>query len=331
MLKLELFGPGKAQYLNNLLNGFPNQHCYLLLCYLLLNRETRHSRERLASLFWAEDSPATSRKYLRNNFWRLRRALQAIGISPETYLYGDHDHIAFLNSSPYWLDVERFEEAVSRCQKIPGEALSPAQADHLQEAMGLYQGDLLQGIYEDWCLQDRERLRLMYLNGLSKLMVFHESHGTYEDALTCGERILMLDNVREKVHRRMMRLFWKLGDQDAAVAQYKRCVQILGDELGIPPIEKTRQLYQEIISGPYISDEPALVGTAETGNHVAKQDESIAQLLCQTSDRLNQLKHTVQEINREIKRLETVLEQLMAQQNQSTKATAANKTHDSPF
>ena len=42
-------------------------------------------------------------------------------------------------------------------------------------------------------------------------MVFHEAHSAYERGLACGERILAQDDIREKTHRDVMRLYWLLA------------------------------------------------------------------------------------------------------------------------
>jgi DNA-binding SARP family transcriptional activator len=251
MLELQLFGPGQARYCDQPLAGFPNQRCYFLLCYLLLNRHHPHHRERLAVLFWSEYPTTTSRKYLRNALWRLRQALQSVGAPADEYLLISDDSVCFLSSSRYWLDVKVFETTLTDYQDLSGQGLTAEQAAHLEEAVDLYIGDLLEGVYEDWCLYDRERLSLLCLNALSKLMVFHELNGTYERGLTYGERILARDHTREKVHRQMMRLYWLLGDRNAALIQYKRCVQILREELGIPPMEETRLLYERIVHNQF--------------------------------------------------------------------------------
>jgi DNA-binding SARP family transcriptional activator len=251
MLELQLFGTGQARYCDQPLPGFPTQQSCLLLCYLLLNRHHPHHRERLAALFWSEYPTTTARKYLRNALWRLRNALQSAGAPTDEYLLISDDSISFVNSSHYWLDIEVFETTITRYQDLSGQALTPEQAALLEEAVDLYIGDLLEGVYEDWCLYERERLSLLHLHALSKQIVFHEVNGTYERGLAYGERILAHDHTREKVHRQMMRLHWLLGDRNAALTQYKRCVQILREELGIPPMEETRLLYEQIVHNQF--------------------------------------------------------------------------------
>jgi DNA-binding SARP family transcriptional activator len=251
MLKVKLFGTGQVRYRDQILTGFPSQQPCLLLCYLLINRHRLHHRERLAAMFWGDYPSASSRKYLRNALWRLRNALQSINAPVDEYLAIDDDSVGFRDSSQYRLDVEDFELAIARCQDLEGSQLTAEKAACLEGAIALYVGDLLEGIYEDWCLYDRERLRLLYLNSLSKLMAFHEHHGTYECGLAYGKRILARDPTREKIHRQVMRLYWLLGEPSEALVQYKCCTQILREELGIPPTERTKRLHRQMVNNQF--------------------------------------------------------------------------------
>jgi DNA-binding SARP family transcriptional activator len=310
MLSLQLFGPGRASYNNRPLNGFPNQQCYLLLSYLLLNRHHPHHRERLATVFWDEYPTATSRKYLRNVLWRLRQALLSVGTPVEAYLAVSDDSVSFLTSSRYQLDVETFETAISQCEDRPGQQLTAEQAAQLEGAAELYVGDLLEGVYEDWCLYDRERLRLLNLNTLCKLLVFHERNGTYECGLTYGRRILACDPTREKVHRQMMRLYWLLGEQSEALAQYRRCVQLLREELGIRPRDRTRFLHRQMVRNEFdpatwlLHRDDFLPATSGTG-------EALPPLAQHVLQRLHRLQAMTEETSTELQKLERLLGRML--------------------
>ena len=305
MLQMRLFGRGQARYSNSILAGFPSQQAYLVLCYLLLNRHHACYREQLAAVFWGEYPTPTSRKYLRNALWRLRNGLQSAGAHADEYLSVTDNSIAFLPSSHYWLDVEVFENTVERYRDLAGSELKPEQAADLEKALDLCTGGLLETVYEDWCLYERERLSLMHLNVLSKLMDFHGVNGTYERGLAYGERILAHDNTREKVHRQMMWLYWLLGNRSAALAQYKLCTQILRDILGVAPMEETTSLCREIRHGASVSADwkpPNGLSTPQS-----KPDESDHLLAEQTLQRVHRLQATIEVISTELCHLERQL------------------------
>jgi DNA-binding SARP family transcriptional activator len=64
----------------------------------------------------------------------------------------------------------------------------------------------------------RERLRLLHVSLLAKLLAYHEGTGTYEQGLGYAGRILDCDPTREKVHRQAMRLHWLMGRPLEALA-----------------------------------------------------------------------------------------------------------------
>jgi DNA-binding SARP family transcriptional activator len=310
MLEVKLFGTGQAYLDGQPLAHFPSQQTYLLLCYLLLNSKYPHLRDQLASVFWGEYSTQASRKYLRNGLWKLRQVFEEAQVNLDDYLFVSDESVTFIRTSPYWLDVEIFEGAIDACQDVSGQEIRPEQANALGAAVELYAGDLLEGADYDWCIYERERLNLLYLEALSKLMVYHAAGGSYERGLAYGERILVQDPTREKVHLQMMRLYWLSGNRGAALAQYKRCVQILREELGIAPLQETTAVYQQMIHNqfsPHIQrtrDASAASveapGTAGAANSPATKVEKV--LL-----RLQVLQRLVDETNAELRQIETLI------------------------
>ena len=267
-------------------------------------------------MFWSEHSTAISRKYLRDALWRLRQAFQAAGTRDEVYLAVTDDTISFVSSSPYWLDVDVFEQSILECEDVPGYALSAEQCARLERAVDMYGGELLEGIYHDWCIHDRERYNLMYFGALSRLMVYHEANGTYERGLTFGERILARDSTREKVQRQMMRLYWLSGSRSAALGQYKRCTQALREVLNVPPMAETTLLYEQMLHNEF---NPA--GTApRTASVFPQRDDEATQLsIDQGLRQIQRLRHMVDETNAELRRLEELIRTTFKKSNSEGK------------
>ena len=306
MLKFMLFGPGQAFYNDRLIGGFPNRQSFLLLCYLLLNPHYAHSRDHLATMFWGDYPTHISRKYLRNSIWKLRQELESFGIVLDEYIQVDDESIVFLTNSSYWLDTNEFEQAVIHCQDIDPHTFTIEQANQLESAVYLYHSDLLTGIYADWCLYDRERLFLLYISALAKLMNYYEFTGHYERGLACGEMILSRDNTREMIHLQMMRLYWSLGDRGAALAQYKRCAQILRDELGIAPMKETTHIYQQMVNNQYPTERGVTRSSELVPTHV-QNVLAAYQLFDHTLLKLKHLQKIIEEANLEIRNLERII------------------------
>ena len=307
MLELKLFGTGYASYKGQLLVGFPAQQASLLLCYLLLNPHAHH-RERLAAVFWEDSSAHISRKNLSQTLWRLRHILQSVDAPADDYLVIEKDRIIFNKESAYWLDIEIFEQTLIRYQDIPGHKLTLEQAGEIERAIALYTGDLLEGVYEDWCLLIRERLNLLCLDTLGKLMIFHECNHTYEQGLACGERILENDNTRERVHQQMMRLYALAGQRSAALAQYKKSLQILRDELNATPMKETTQLYEEILQNRFQPETEFNNAPPDTAlAPLILSDESLQKVAALSLQKLTHLQRIIDETGAELRQLERLI------------------------
>ncbi len=55
-----------------------------------------------------------------------------------------------------------------------------------------------------------------------------------------------MDPLREEAHRQVMRLYAWSGQRNAAIHQYRECVGILEQELGVTPLAETTELYEAI-------------------------------------------------------------------------------------
>jgi DNA-binding SARP family transcriptional activator len=248
ILQVELFGGVRVTHDNWLTEVTITREIQSLLGYLLLQRHRVHSRDVLAGIFWGEQSQERARGSLNTALWKLKKALEPNGMPAGTYLKIRHpSEIGFNKESLYWLDIEVFEEKINNVLTRPFQTVEEIQLEDLEKVMRLYKGELLEGCYKDWALQERERLRALYLKSLIYLLQYHGFHRAYEKAITYGQQILNLNPLREEVHRDVMRLYLENGQRALAVRQYEICRSTLAKELGIAPMEDTQELYAQIL------------------------------------------------------------------------------------
>jgi DNA-binding SARP family transcriptional activator len=218
-----------------------------LLGYLTLFRHRFHAREVLAGIFWGDSSDKRARSCLSTTLWRLRKILEPDHVPAGTYLVTTSTgEIGFNNESDHWLDVAVFENQVNHVLAKPYKSLESVEAEQVEEALSLYKGELLEEFYDEWALRERERLRSLYLSGQIQLMNYYRYHSAYELGLACARNILNIDPLREEIHREMMRIYCKCGQRTQALKQYETCIKILDSELGVPPMEETQILYEQI-------------------------------------------------------------------------------------
>lgn len=208
-----------------------------LLAYLVVHRYRAHSRDHLAELFWGDRPEHNARRSLATALWQIRRCLPA-----DDTILADSTDVQVNPRTGFWLDAAEFE-------KLARTRTPPAPVSTLQQAVESYGGAFLDGFYDDWVLSERYRLESLYCEALSGLMAAQEALGEHAAALAVAQRLLEQDPLREDAHRAIMRAYCRLGQRNAALAQYARCRQTLEAELGVPPMAETRALRQAILDG----------------------------------------------------------------------------------
>lgn len=198
-----------------------------MLAHLALSGE-RPSRDFLAAFLWPDFDDSRAKAALRRTLSSLRAA-----VGPEA-LFATRENVG-LESGAVWCDVVQFRQAI-------------ANGD-LETAVSLYRDDFLAGFslrdsipFDDWQLQQQESLRRELTQALAQLT--HTTTG--ETAVAYARRWCQMDPLREEAHRALMRLLAENGRSAAALVQYRECVRILDDELGVVPLPETTNLYHAI-------------------------------------------------------------------------------------
>jgi len=235
-LTLSLLGGFRGRVASGSL-ALPTRKTQALLAFLSLAPGRAHSRDRLASLLWGGVPEPQARRSLRQSLFALRKA---VGADPPALLI-DGETVA-VDPAEVEVDVVEFERRLAES--------TPAA---LERAIGLYRGELLEGLslqeppFEDWLLAERERLRERALEALARLLRHQQSAGTAAAAVQTALRLLAVDPLQESVHRAVMRLHAQHGRRASALRQYQVCVGVLQRELGVEPEPETKQLYREIL------------------------------------------------------------------------------------
>jgi DNA-binding SARP family transcriptional activator len=292
-LKASLFGKFRVERENQKLVGIEASKAQELLSLLFIHRDRPQAREALSEILWRNQPPTISRKNLRQTLWKLKTVLEDQPRKQPPGLLVDSDWIQLNPSAHWWLDIAEFEQTYGSIKNVSAREFNPQDYRKVEQAADLYQGDLLEGWYQDWCIFERERYRSMYLTLLTRLVQYCELNRKFEAGLAYGEKLLQHDRAYEKAHRQMMRLYFLSGDRTRALRQYNRCAAALQEELGVNPSDRTLQLYEQIKAGRLRP--PSQASKKEDGQRTSVMLKGTVEHLDQFLDALTQFRSQIQQ------------------------------------
>jgi TolB-like protein len=236
-VELKLFGGFEGRLAGGEAIDLAGQKDRALLAILALSPGTSHPRDKLASLLWSERGDEQARDSLKHALTRLRQVLQPASPPP---IVADRLSVR-LDAADLAIDVARFERLVRT-----------GTPEALAEAAALYSGDLLDGIgvrdpaFEAWLTLERQRLRQMVEDALTKLLAQAMAAGAEEQAAAAARRLLTLDPLSEAACRALMQLYAGRDQAAQAVKLYETMRERLQRELGVKPATETTRLYEAI-------------------------------------------------------------------------------------
>jgi predicted ATPase/DNA-binding SARP family transcriptional activator len=243
-LAVTLFGPPRIER-----DGCPvntdTRKAIALIAYLAVTKQP-HSRDTLAALLWPEYDQPHARATLRRTLSVLHKALAG------AWLRIERETLSLDQQEGFWLDVEEFREnlAASRAHHVQPDLACATCLRHLENAATLYRDDFMAGFsladsapFDDWQFYQADSLRQDLAGVLEQLVLRYRARGDFSRAITHARRLLTLDRLHEPAHRYLMQLYAWSDQRTAALQQYRECVRLLNEELGVRPLEATIQLY----------------------------------------------------------------------------------------
>src|SRR5215510_4240771 len=226
----------------------PSRAGQSLFAYLALTAGTSHRREKLAGTLWPDNTDENARKNLRQELWRIRKAISAQQPAGRDYLIADEFTLKFNREAEYWLDVAQMERPDLDLQSLIAN-------------LSLYQGELLPGFYDEWITLERERIQAIFEARMEQLLDGLVTAERWIAVQEWGERWLTLSGARESAYRALMLASGVRGDRTKVASLYQRCTDELMEQLGVEPSPETRALYDDLVKGtkaaPHTAAQPS--------------------------------------------------------------------------
>jgi len=228
-----------------------------LLATLAVECDRTHPRETLAELLWPGRPEGTARTNLRQALSGVRRTVGDREAVTPLLLVND-ESVQINPEYDLWLDAKTFETHIQATltHTHKGIETCPVCAQHFEEAISLYRGDLLTELhlagcqrFQEWVVFQREHYSRYMLMALGSLSHYDEQRGFIESALKYARQHVNLAPLEEAANRQLMKLLMQSNLRSAALDQYLTCRRILAQELGVEPAPETTALFARIQRG----------------------------------------------------------------------------------
>ena len=232
--------------------GAPSR-CWTLLALIAIARGPA-SRAGLASELWPEELETAARANVRRYLHRIRINLPP-PIDGVEWLAVDSHGVRWNEEAALSIDVVAFETLVS-------------DPHRRAEAIELYRGDLLEGMFDECLLADRERLRSLYVDACGAEALTARQALDFAKAARYVDRILAVDEWREDALRLGMAIRYESGDRSSALAQFERFSTRLASEIGVDPMPETLALRDAILTNASIHGLRAIDPSAQDDSSI---------------------------------------------------------------
>lgn len=220
-----------------------NRQVWLLLQFLICNRNKVITPERLADVLWGDNRIENTGGALKNLAYRLRTALKAFDNgTPRDYILFKQGAYYWNNDIPVVVDSECMEALFDEADRLYTD--DAQKVELLMQAVQLYHGRFLQqNDFETWVQPVNAYLHDLYVSHVQQLCDLLLEQGREADADALVARALGVDALDEKLHLLKMKTLASLGKHQQAMAHYEYAAALMYKEMGVRLSQPMRDMY----------------------------------------------------------------------------------------
>jgi LuxR family transcriptional regulator, maltose regulon positive regulatory protein len=235
-----------------LCNGKPialgrNGKVLAIFKYLLANPQRQVSRDKLMEWLWPESSLKKARSSLNVAVCTLRKLLSECSAGLQNYILLEEGYYRLCPSGRVRTDVEEFERRYEQGCRLEKINRMEGAAEY-ERAIELYRGEyLLENLYDDWTMIERERLSNAYMDMLQWLAGYYKQTEQLQESIQLCYRILKKDRCHENTHLLLTEAYTLLGSYGRALHQYRMYRAILQSTHGTEPSVPTQKRFEKVL------------------------------------------------------------------------------------
>ncbi|NJP97473.1 AAA family ATPase [Nonomuraea sp. FMUSA5-5] len=221
-----------------------------VLATVLLNVNTRVSKERLVAALW-ESPPASAVKNLHTYVAQVRKAL------PSGHRLLTHEMGYLLEGGDEQVDLLQFQAAIRDARDHVVQGRFQAADGQFRRAVGLWrgrpaEGTRLAGPMLAQVTELEERFAAVKLDWAKVKLALGQPAEVIEEL----RPFIAEHPLNERAWRLLMLAHARAGQRDRALGAFRRARSVLVAELGVEPGEELQRLHAALLSGAMPADEP---------------------------------------------------------------------------
>ena len=209
-----------------------------LLAVLLLRANEPVSADDLIDRLWGEQPPDGARATLQTHVMRLRNALGEA--SPVQTVPGGYS----IRIQPDALDLTRFERLRAQARQAERTEDATEESRLLTAALALWRGPAFTGHPTESLRLDERRWDAVERRNEVELRL-----GRHDAIVEDLRSLVTQQPLRERFWTQLILALHRGGQQAQALDAYRRCCEVLADELGVDPNAELRALHQAVLGG----------------------------------------------------------------------------------
>ena len=251
-----------------------------LLAYLIANKDTEVSKEKLIDVLWPNENAANPSGALRNLVYRARQILAdffpkdtIFGVTGDTKPQAAQECILFSKNSYRWnpaidceIDIYQFEQFINLADK---EQNINEQYDWFQKAHDIYKGDFLNILSSDeWVVFRSVYYKNLYTKITVSMCRYLSRQQNYAAVIRLCEASSLVDQMDEQIHIEKIFAYLKMNAPSQALSYYYSVSDLFTQKFGIDLGPEMQKAYREIIRQlpNYHQDIGGLEENLRTGN-----------------------------------------------------------------
>lgn len=276
---IQMLGDMVITYNGNVLSGekVRAKQLWSLLEYILVNRNSEITLDRLSDMLWPEEDIENPASALKNLVYRLRNVIK------KNLLLENQDCIVFKHGAYNWnkeidciIDAEEFESAI-KLAKEPGVSTVDEKM-YLEKAINLYKGDFLpQSAHKEWVLPIFVYYQRLFMESVDRLCNIYLEEKKYAEAKEISAKGIAIDQFVETNHYLYINSLIGLKSYEKALDHYNYTIKMFYDELGARPSNLFSGLRDKIVK----TDKPQSNGIKEIKEELRESEATASAIYCE--------------------------------------------------